>query len=144
VLIRATPDWNRTVVLPADHPRGAALLLHGLSDSPYSMRALAEHLHAQGWTVVVLRLPGNGTAPLGLLDVSWKDWAAAVRVAACDLVKTTGAEKPFLLVGYSMGAALSVEYALAQRQGEDLPKPRAIVLLSPAIGVASSARFASW
>lgn len=140
----ATVNWNHTVVLRAKNPRGAALLLHGLSDSPYSMRAMAEHLQAQGWSVVALRLPGNGTAPLGLLDVEWQDWAAASRVAARDLVKSVGAEKPFLLVGYSMGAAVALEYALAQRQGESLPKPRALVLVSPAVSVSGSARFASW
>lgn len=138
------PDWNRTVILTAPQPRGAVLMLHGLSDSPYSMRALAEHMHAQGWTVVVLRLPGHGTAPLALLDVRWQDWASAVRMAARDLVKTVGADKPFVVMGYSCGAALSVEYTLAQQQGESLPRPSAVVLLSPAIGVSSAARFASW
>lgn len=139
-----TPDWNRTVLLSAPRPRGAVLMLHGLSDSPYSMRALAEHLNRQGWSVLVLRLPGHGTAPLALLDVRWQDWAAAVRMAARDLVKTVGADKPFVLAGYSCGAALSVEYTLAQQQGETLPRPSAVVLLSPAIGVSSAARFAYW
>lgn len=137
------PDWNRTQILTAAEPRGAALLVHGLSDSPYSLRAMAEHLHAQGWTVVVLRLPGHGTAPLGLLDVRWQDWSAALRLAARDMVQRVGPDKPFVLVGYSMGAALSVEYVLAERQGETLPRPSAVVLLSPAIGVSPSARFAS-
>ena len=60
-----TPDWNRTIELPHPDARGAALLLHGLTDSPYSMRALAERMHARGYWVVVLRLPGHGTAPSG-------------------------------------------------------------------------------
>ena len=41
-------NWNLCFVLPATQPIGGVLLVHGLSDSPYSMRALAERLHAEG------------------------------------------------------------------------------------------------
>ena len=137
-----TPDWSRTQVMPVANPRGGVLLVHGLSDSPYIMRGLAEYLHAQGWYVVALRLPGHGTAPSGLLEVKWQDWAAAVRLAAKDLVATVGADKPLVLGGFSTGGALVMEYALAQRQGEALPRPSQLLLFSPAIGVDPKARFA--
>ncbi|MGH8491991.1 MAG: alpha/beta hydrolase [Moraxellaceae bacterium] len=137
------PDWNRTqILMPEGAPRGVALLLHGLSDSPYSLHTLATHLQSGGWKVVVLRLPGHGTAPTGLLDVRWQDWAAAVRLVARDIARDE--KQPFLLAGYSNGAALAVEYMLAQQQGEKLPRPSALVLISPAIGVSSAARFAYW
>ncbi len=137
------PDWNRTqVLLPPGRQRGVALLLHGLSDSPYSLHTLAIHLQSAGWKVVVLRLPGHGTAPTGLLDVRWQDWAAAVRLAARDMAGD--GKQPFLLAGYSCGAALAVEYMLAQQQGEKLPRPSAVVLVSPALGVSGAARFAYW
>ena len=45
---RWTPDWNRSFELPVAAPRASVLLLHGLSDSPYSLRALGERLHAEG------------------------------------------------------------------------------------------------
>lgn len=138
-----TPDWSRTQVMPVSNPRGGALLLHGLSDSPYLMRGLANYLHDQGWYVVVLRLPGHGTAPSGLLQVKWQDWAAAVRLAARDLAATVGTGKPLVLAGFSTGGALATEYALAQRQGEALPKASHLLLFSPAIGVSSLARWAS-
>jgi hypothetical protein len=67
------PNWNRTFELVPDRPRGGAVLLHGLSDSPYSVRALAELLYVRGYWVVGLRLPGHGTAPSGLLHVAWED-----------------------------------------------------------------------
>ena len=137
------PDWSRTMVLPVAKPRGGALLVHGLSDSPYIMRGLAEYLHKQGWHVVVLRLPGHGTAPSGLVEVKWQDWAAAVRLAAKDVVATVGTEKPLVLAGFSTGGALAVEYALSQRQGEPVPKPTSLLLFSPAIGVSSLGRVAS-
>jgi alpha-beta hydrolase superfamily lysophospholipase len=136
------PDWSRTQVMPAANPRGGVLLLHGLSDSPYLMRGLAQYLNSQGWYVVVLRLPGHGTAPSGLLKVKWQDWAAAVRLAAKDVAAKVG-NKPLVLAGFSTGGALAVEYALAQRQGEPLPKPSHLLLFSPAIGVSSMARWAS-
>jgi alpha-beta hydrolase superfamily lysophospholipase len=107
------------------------------------MRGLAAYLHDLGWYVVVLRLPGHGTAPSGLLEVKWQDWAAAVRLAAKDIVTTVGADKPLVLGGFSTGGALVVEYALSQRQGEALPKPSRLLLFSPAIGVSSLARLAS-
>ena len=40
------PDWNRSFELKAERPIGGVLLLHGMSDSPYSLRALGETLNA--------------------------------------------------------------------------------------------------
>jgi hypothetical protein len=74
--------YNRSFELVPAEIRGAALLVHGLSDSPYSMRALADTLYAQGYYVLALRLPGHGTLPAALVDVSWRDWYAAVALAA--------------------------------------------------------------
>jgi alpha-beta hydrolase superfamily lysophospholipase len=138
------PNWNRTFELPAPNPVGGALLLHGLSDSPYSLRALAEHLHRRGYWVVGLRLPGHGTAPSGLLDAQWEDFAAAARIGARHVRERIGDEAPLLLAGYSNGAALAVEYALARLQGADLPRTDGLVLISPAIGIAPAAAFAVW
>ena len=58
--------YNRTYELvPAGEPRGSVLLMHGLSDSPYSMRGIAEVFQSRGYYVVALRLPGHGTRALG-------------------------------------------------------------------------------
>jgi hypothetical protein len=119
-------NWNRTFYLPsaADAPpRGAVLLLHGLTDSPYSMRSIGEHLAARGFEVVGLRLPGHGTAPSGLLSFRIEDMQAAVRIAARDLAGRGPPGRPFFLVGYSNGAALAVDYSLAVLDGEPLPRP---------------------
>ena len=40
---------NRSQVLQSPQPRGGALLIHGLTDGPYSMRATAERLNAAGF-----------------------------------------------------------------------------------------------
>ena len=110
-------------------------MLHGWFDSPYSMRPLAATLHEQGFWVVGLRLPGHGTAPAGLLDVDWQDFAAATRLAAADLARKAGPDRPLFLVGHSLGAVLAVEYSLARLQGADLPEAKALVLISPLIEV---------
>jgi acetyl esterase/lipase len=139
-----TPNWNLTFEIPAPRPKGVALLLHGLTDSPYSMRALAEIFTARGWYVVGLRLPGHGTAPAALTRVTWLDWAAATRLAAKHLRAKAGSGVPLVIVGYSTGGALAVEYALATLQGEALPRASGLVLLSPAIGVSAVAAVAAW
>jgi alpha-beta hydrolase superfamily lysophospholipase len=74
--------------------------------------------------------------------VTWEDWAAATRLAAVQVRDKIGPDKPLVLVGYSAGAALAVEYAAARLQGEDLPRVDRMVLLSPAIGVSPAAAFA--
>ncbi len=137
-------NWNRTVNVPAAKPKGGVLLLHGLSDSPYSMRALAEIFQSLGFSTLSLRLPGHGTAPSGLLSVTWRDFTAATRLAARYLSEQVGEDKPLFIVGYSNGAALAVEYSLAALQGEALPKADGLILISPAIGVPPVAALAIW
>ena len=137
------PNWNRTFEWPAKAPRGGVLLLHGLTDSPYSMRAVGELARARGYWVVGLRFPGHGTAPSGLVSFTWQDMAAAARLAARDLKGKIG-DAPLFVAGYSNGAAIAVEYALARLQGEELPPLAGLILFSPAIGVSPAARFAVW
>jgi alpha-beta hydrolase superfamily lysophospholipase len=137
-------NWNRTFVLPAaGEPRAGVLLLHGMSDSPYSMRALGQSLHAAGATVIGLRIPGHGTIPSGLVRTTWEDMAAAVRLTVRHLRETIG-EKPLYLVGYSNGGALTVEYALARIEDPTLPAVDGLALLSPEIGVSPAAALAVW
>ena len=106
-------NWNRSFVLEADEPQAGVLLLHGLSDSPYSLRAFGQRLHAEGYTVVWLRLPGHGTSPCALANVSWQDWTAAVQVAMQGLRGRLPPDVPILMGGYSNGGALTVHYTLA-------------------------------
>jgi alpha-beta hydrolase superfamily lysophospholipase len=129
-------NWNLTFVLePACEPRGGVLLLHGLTDSPYSLRSLGETFVRHGWRVVGLRLPGHGTAPAGLRRVEVEDMQAATELAMRDLRSTLGAAAPIAIVGYSNGAALAVSYALDALEHDDLPRPSRLVLISPAIGI---------
>ncbi len=133
-------NWNRSHVLTADNPIGGVLLLHGLSDSPYSLRVLGQRLHSQGYTVIWLRLPGHGTCPNALANVSWQDWTAAVRTAVLGLCDRLPTGVPLILGGFSNGGALTVHYTLSAINDTSLPKPNAIVLFSPMIGISPLAR----
>ena len=136
-------NWNRSFDLVTDSPQAGVLLLHGMSDSPYSLRALGTHLHQAGAWVTALRLPGHGTAPSGLVEVHWEDMAAAVRLAMAHLQENVG-DQPIYILGYSTGAALAVQYTLSTLKEPGLPKAEGLVMISPSIGVTSLAAFAVW
>ena len=135
------PNWNRSFELATEAPVGGVLLLHGMSDSPYSLRALAETLAEQGYWVIGLRLPGHGTAPSGLTHITMQDMAGAVRLAMKHLASKLG-EKPVHIVGYSTGAGLALDFALDEIEGKVSPKPASLVLISPAIRIHPSAALA--
>jgi alpha-beta hydrolase superfamily lysophospholipase len=137
------PNWNRSFEFNADRPAGGVLLLHGMSDSPYSLRALGEALNQRGFQVLGLRLPGHGTAPSGLTSVSWQDMATAVRLGMAHLSVRVG-EKPIHIIGYSTGAPLALNFALDAEQGSAAPLPASLVLISPAIGISPAAALARW
>lgn len=133
---------NRTRFDAPKAPRGGALLLHGLSDSPYSLRAVGEILRERQFAVLSLRLPGHGAAPGALARARWRDWRAAVRIAARHLSESVPPDRPIWLVGYSNGAALAVDHTLALLAGTSGRPPDRLVLLSPALAVTRLAAFA--
>ncbi len=132
-------NWNRSFELPTPNPIGGILVIHGLTDSPYSMRRTAEILRAQGFSVVGLRLPGHGTAPSMLARAKVKDWVAAVRIAYQHLLATVGDDVPVMVAGYSNGAALALDLTLDTLDERDLRTPNQIVLFSPAVGITRAA-----
>ncbi len=133
-------NWNRSYIREHPHPVAGVLLLHGLSDSPYSLRAIGQRLYEEGFTVVWLRIPGHGTNPGSLAAVSSADWSAAVKVAAKGLKERLPSDLPIVLGGYSNGGALSVEYTLTALDDDSLPMPQAVILFSPMIGINPLAR----
>lgn len=139
---RFTQDWNRSFIIePAGEVLGAVVLLHGLTDSPYSGRHIAKAYAEAGFVALGIRLPGHGTVPGGLTKADWESWSAATRLAVREASKRAG-EKPLHIVGYSNGGALAVKYALDALEDEQLPRVDRIVLVSPMIGVTRFARFA--
>ena len=142
---RADRDWNRSYETEAQGPlRGGALLLHGLTDSPYSMRAVAKVLAEHGIYSLAMRMPGHGTIPSGLVTAQWEDWLAAMRVGARHVRSRIPSDAPFIVVGYSNGGALALKYTLETVEQQDDPVPAKVILLSPMIGVTPAARLARW
>jgi alpha-beta hydrolase superfamily lysophospholipase len=135
------PDYNRTFEWTVDNPRGGVLLLHGLTDSPYSLRALGKTLHEQGFWVIGLRLPGHGTAPSGLKYVRWQDMAAAAQLAFQHLIEQVG-ETPVHIAGYSNGATLALDLAIEALDDPARPMPASLILVSPSIGITAAAALA--
>ena len=105
----------------------AALLVHGFNDTPQSMRVLATALHADGWSVVVPRLPGHGCALRDMAaHASATEWTSCVRDEYARLRQT---HDTVVVCGLSMGGALSASLAA------DHPEIPALVLLAPYIGL---------
>lgn len=142
---RFTQDWNRSYVLEPDgEPRGAVVLLHGLTDSPYSLRHIGRHYREAGFVVVAIRLPGHGTVPAGLTAVEWEDWSAATRLAVREAIRRTGPDRALHLVGFSNGGALALMYALDAIGDRDLRQADRLILITPMIGITEMARFAGF
>ena len=136
-------NWNRSFVLePEGVPTGAAVFLHGLTDSPYSARHTLDLYRANGFVGIAIRLPGHGTVPGALTRTEWESWAAATRLAVREARRRIGPSKPLHLIGYSNGGALAMQYALDAIEDPSLSRPDRIVLFSPMIGVTAFARFA--
>ncbi|MGE0623479.1 MAG: alpha/beta hydrolase [Pseudomonadales bacterium] len=130
-----TPHNRSFELAPDGETRGAVLLVHGLTDSPYMLRHVAEVFRSQGYHVVVLRMPGHGTVPAALVDVRWEDWHAAVLLAARYTAGVAGPDRPFLVGGFSTGAALVSLYSVQALDDPGLRAPDGLYLLSAAIGI---------
>lgn len=142
---KLSTDWNHSYILqPEGIPVGAVVLLHGLTDSPYSLRHIARRYVAHGYVAVAIRLPAHGTVPSALTDVKWEDWIAATRLAIRESRKRIGPNQPLHIVGFSNGGALALKYALDALEDTQLTKPDRIILISPMIGITRFARFAGF
>jgi len=116
-------------VLPGAEPFSApggphgALVLHGFTGCPQSMRGLAEAFAGAGFAVELPRLPGHGTTIDDMLETGWTDWPGAAEAAYQDLA---GRCDKVVVGGLSMGGTLTLW--LAERH----PEIAGIVLVNAA------------
>ena len=114
--------------------RRGVLLIHGLTDSPYFMRPLAEFFAQNGFRVMAILLPGHGTRPGDLLDMRWQEWAKAVAYGVDRLAEEVD---EIHLAGFSAGGTLSVYQSLRDS------RVRGLFLYSPALEISPRARWAN-
>jgi alpha-beta hydrolase superfamily lysophospholipase len=102
-----------------------ALMIHGLGDSPYFMKDLGHSVFRTGINVQSILLSGHGTLPSDLKNVSYSQWQSDLRMG---VHQSRFLGPRLILVGYSTGGALALDYAL-----ENPDEVAALVLIAPAI-----------
>lgn len=101
---------------------GGALVVHGFTGSPHSIRGVAQALAAAGLAVEAPLLPGHGTHIDDLRATGWDDWRAGV-AAAWDRLRSR-CERA-VVVGLSMGGSLVLSLAA------DRPDVAGVVVVNP-------------
>ena len=97
-LIPGAEPWS------AEGGPAGALVLHGFTGNPSSMRGIAEALAAAGFTVDLPLLPGHGTKVEDLIPTGFFDWLAAAE----ERYQALGDRcEHVVVVGLSMGGALT-------------------------------------
>ena len=101
-------------VMPGAEPWSAdggphgALVLHGFTGNPTSMRGVAEALAGAGFAVELPRLPGHGTTIDDMLDTTFGDWSGAAEDALAHLQARLPEGGKVVVAGLSMGGTLTV------------------------------------
>lgn len=99
-----------------------AVVVHGFTGNPSSMRGVAEALAAAGFHIELPRLPGHGTVVDDMLPTRWADWAGEAEAAYQRLAERA---THIVVVGLSMGGALTL------RLGADHPEIAGLVCINP-------------
>src|SRR5271156_4460014 len=81
----------------------SALLIHGLTGTPYEMRFLGERLAAAGVRVRGVRLAGHAATPEDLAATDYHDWYESV-AGGFEQLRSFG--DPVVVAGLSLGAVL--------------------------------------
>jgi len=114
---------------------GIAILVHGLSDTAFSLRDVGRVLADACYRSRIILLPGHGTRAGDLLTTRLVDWQQTIHY----LIEQAAAEtESILLVGFSLGGVLTLDAALKKQDVVD-----GVIGISPAYHL-SSARIARW
>lgn len=111
----------------ADGGPHGALVLHGFTGNPTSMRGVAEALHRAGFSVELPRLPGHGTVIADMLDTRFSDWLGEAEAALGRLQARLPEDGRTVVVGLSMGGALTMWLA------SDHPDLAGVATINPVV-----------
>lgn len=113
-------EWQPNI----SNPKNGVLLVHGLYDSPFTLRDLGQHFLSQDYLVRSILLPGHGTVPGDLLNVGHHDWLDTVQYGIERLATKVD---NVILCAFSLGTALCI---LRAHTAKNI---RAMVLIAPAL-----------
>ncbi len=120
-----------------DGPSKGILLIHGIMDTSFAVRDIGNTLNAECFLVRAILLPGHGTRPGEMIDVTADDWLTAVRFG----VRTLQHDVDEVYIGgFSLGGLLAT---IAMLEDDSIV---AGVLLAPALKTTYPmlSRQASW
>lgn len=117
-------DSQKTAPFELGHGDDACLLIHGFTGSPWDLRPLGEELARRGYYVRAPRLPGHGSSPEAMLQVSRRDWEQATEDSLLSLRNF----RQVFVAGLSMGALLGL--LLAARHPE---RVHGLALMAPPV-----------
>jgi carboxylesterase len=112
----------------------SALLIHGLTGTPFEMRYLGERLAAADVRVMGVKLAGHSAPPEALGATTHANWYESA-VAGFERLRAYG--DPIIVAGLSMGALIATRLALDQPEAVS-----ALALLSPAFYLPRRVRIA--
>jgi carboxylesterase len=116
-IISGAEEWSHN-----GQGQHGAVVVHGFTGNPSSMRGVAEALARAGFHIEMPRLPGHGTAVDDMLATRWADWAGEAEAAYQRLAQRA---THIVVVGLSMGGALTL------RLGADHPDIAGLVCINP-------------
>jgi carboxylesterase len=116
-ILEGAEPWSHT----GDSTHGA-VVLHGFTGNPSSMRGVATTLADHGFHIQMPLLPGHGTVVEELVPARWADWAGEAEAAYQRLRQRVS---EIVVVGLSMGGALTL------RLGADHPDISGLVCINP-------------
>jgi carboxylesterase len=109
----------------ADKSTPAVFLIHGLGGTQYDLGSMHKRLKNAGFVTHSLTLPGHGTTPEDLVNVTAEQWMEAVTAKYHEVAAQ---HDNFHIMGMCMGALLATE--LAKRQKHTRGK---LIALAPPI-----------
>lgn len=111
-------------------PSRGALLIHGILDTAYALRDIAEFLNSECVLARGMLLPGHGTRAGDLLQVDREEWIAAVDFG----IRSLKAEvEQVYVAGFSLGGLLATHAATEH------PDLSGLILLAPSLEIAPPA-----